>query len=492
MFDPQADSSMVTRFISDITSKDGVPRAEVFRYILQMFGSMLNSKRTLKKILVLWGPGTNNGKTTFLEAVKACLGSVQDNGLQGAIDPKNFDQFAQSQALTPEMCAAEKAKLITVSEAAKGIYLSCDKLKNMSGGGDISVNPKYKDSHTVVYHALIVMDCNNWPRFSDSSIFNSGRVKVIDFRWTPDHIDTGFKDKISTPENRSALLNLLISGYADFAANNYEYTEPKELQELTQSFANSNNLYRRFLVSRCAITGDNKDSIGLLQLVRSYKDWINEEGEYANNIAGCKDGLREELSVTKGIAVTTNNHNTTTVYGLRLKTPTELANSSYVNPEDIPEINRGEIEETKTPKLDEWIRFHINFKITSKASLLDIGAELEMDSKVETTDPYDASNRISTLAGNGSVFLNVGDDGDEFLTGVELVTDEVAKARRAEYIHDEVIPEIIRRTKGPYPDEVVELMFDVIKHSKDAKDEMVKVLTKYAEAHMEDYLDIKK
>jgi hypothetical protein len=115
-----------------------------------------------------------------------------------------------------------------------------------------------------------------------------------------------------------------------------------------------------------------------------------------------------------------------------------------------------------------------------------------MDSKVETTDPYDASNRISTLAGNGSVFLNVGDDGDEFLTGVELVTDEVAKARRAEYIHDEVIPEIIRRTKGPYPDEVVELMFDVIKHSKDAKDEMVKVLTKYAEAHMEDYLDIKK
>lgn len=328
VYDPTANSQMLLDFLDDVTSKNGSHRPMVKKYLLELVSSMFGSfcGDVIKTHIVLWGPTTNNGKSTLLKLIESMLANCQfENGYYSALAPKEMNQYSgDGSSLTAGLSGCEGSILIQISEPTKGMLMNCSLLKQISSGGAIAINPKYEKVHSYTFHALTVCDCNSIPIYSDSSVWTSGRIKLVDFCWQPQIIDATFSERLcSDMSNRATLYNLLLAAYYDYVDRGRKFAEPAELAELVRINSENNNVYHRFLVQRCVVTKHRADSIGVLRLAKEFKDFVSEEYD-RQNTDNIKSKLKEELELTPGVLVDYDNSNTLTAYGIRLRTPEDI------------------------------------------------------------------------------------------------------------------------------------------------------------------------
>lgn len=366
-FNPNADSTMVRQFLSDITRKNGKKRANVEKYLVEVFGSVLAATNgaIIKSHLVMHGATTNNGKSTLMELLAHTFGKHADGGYYAALDPKELDSYITgSSTLTPGLCACEGAMLIQISEPKKSLVMDCGLIKQLTSGNPISLNPKYEKNREHTFRCLPVVDCNSFPCYTEASIFSSGRLKVVDFCWQPSKIDPGFAHNLCEPMvNRSTMLNVLIDGYNRYHTRGDKFDTPAELESLLDYYAANNNHIRRFISSELKVTGNKSDAIKITDLLQPFDDYMSSIGE-VKRPDHVKDKLEDELQQTKGCIVRLGSGNVKTVYGIRLKT-------------EADRDAEAEKEEAEVTSSDILERFFYNHCRHEEGSVTPIG-EVEM------------------------------------------------------------------------------------------------------------------
>jgi hypothetical protein len=435
-------------FLQNICRKNGKRRETVEKYLIQLLGSCLDRSRVLKKILILLGKTANNGKTTFLEFLTSVLGDVDDHGVAGAVNPKEFNQYENSSSLTPMLCAAKDAILLKVSETEVNQYMSCEKLKAISGGGAFQLNPKFGKCYSWTFKSLLCIDCNSFPTFTDSSIFESNRIAVVDFEWQPTKIDVGYKDKIcSSMTERSVMFNLLLAGYRSFKANNFSYDVPDELEKLLSNYARNNNIYRRFLTQKCEVTSNDRDCISLYQLVTCFRSFVSDEEEYGGSLNNVKTKLHTELQAMSGCRIEQDAHGTLTVYGLRVKNYT--TQDTYAQPcADVVTVS-------DMPVLDGFTRIYFKPNPGGVVRLVDVKEAL--DRYCESINAFSEIYNLPFLSGDEDLHLlehvaqfystegatiGTSDDGGDVIKGLELLDDEEASKNFA-IVRERAVGELI-------------------------------------------------
>ena len=288
-YNPNASAEVVEKFLDDITQgADGSLRPALKEYLLQVFGYICFGDKSLEEFYILYGSSTRNGKTTALETVSYMLGDYSK-----AVNPELFSRsdFSRSSGASPEIASLKGARLVTCGEVPRRMPLDEAMLKRMTGHTKISARGLYKNNIEFVPEFSIVIDTNFLPRISDTTIFDSDRVKVIPFdrHFTVEERDPQLKNRLRSNENLSALLNLLIAGYKAMKNAGNRLVEPAEVIEATNTYMGESDKIGEFMKD-CLIP-NAWGKVSLNDVYFRFQGWCNEVGLSVDS----KTNLKAEL-----------------------------------------------------------------------------------------------------------------------------------------------------------------------------------------------------
>lgn len=311
VFDRSVKSNFIDNFLLDISNND----KNVMRQMLQSIGASLNASQSLKKVFQFYGPSTNNGKTTAIEAFRNCLGEVDNGGymMKMSVDALSIKNTS---SLTPEMVGIEKARIATISELGKQNDFRLDKLKELTGGGQFCINPKYKQSKRVQVHLTFVIDTNYLITCHDMTMFDSGRFQIVPFDAVFDgkKCDPQIKSKLMEENAKTAMLNYIIDGCLDWKQNGMYISDRSK--EYMENYKNNSDRIGDFLTQYYVQTHDKRDKIPVLDMFEAYKEYC-KDNEYT--VCG-RTKFDEKISAHLDISVY---HNKKIIRGIREKTESD-------------------------------------------------------------------------------------------------------------------------------------------------------------------------
>lgn len=157
---PQWEEFLVTIFKGNIELIDLAQR--LFGYVL------IGGHPFLHRAFVLYGNG-RNGKSTFLEVLKAVIGSDAYSTVSMAKLDKEFSLVNID------------GKLANIVEETPNAEINAEIFKTLVGGGEVQAAHKGFDEYIFRCNARFIFACNDMPIFKDKSVGLEERLVVMPF-----------------------------------------------------------------------------------------------------------------------------------------------------------------------------------------------------------------------------------------------------------------------------------------------------------------------
>lgn len=227
-------------------------------------------------MFILHGKTTRNGKSTLLNTIEYMLGDYSKVVPVGMIC--KGDRQKDAEAASPTLAGLKGKRFVTMSESNEYGKMDEEKIKQLTGGEEISARALYQSAITFKPQFTLWLSCNDLPLVTDKSLFASERIKVIEFNrhFSPQEQDTHLKDELTTMEAMSGIFMWLVRGYIRYKEHGLAMNE--ELTQVVRNYERDNDLVLQFLESRCVQSeGAN---IKAKDLYNAYKLWAKSEGAF--------------------------------------------------------------------------------------------------------------------------------------------------------------------------------------------------------------------
>lgn len=264
-YDPRWDE-----FVSEIMCGD----AERADYLQRALGYSMLGSNPEECMFVAYGATTRNGKGTLLNTVAWVLGDYAANM------PSDFLTRARrgSQSNHDDALGAlEGVRLVTMSEPTKGNKLDEAKVKSLTGGDPVTVARKFCPTTTFEPQFTMWLSCNNLPAVEDTSVFSSGRMRVIPFErhFGPGEQDRSLKARFRTEDGAYTVLRWLLDGYQKWKERGLD--EPESIRRATGIWtAAGGDDFQRFADTECVIKATARTKTA--DFYEAYKVWASENG----------------------------------------------------------------------------------------------------------------------------------------------------------------------------------------------------------------------
>lgn len=164
-FDSSALAPRWDKFLEDTFAGN----KELIDIAQRIFGYLLIGGRPfLHKAFVLYGTG-RNGKSTFLDVLRAVLGS------------ESYSTVSMSKLDKEFSVVAIDGKLANIVEETPNDTINAEAFKNLVGGGEIQASHKGFDEYKYRCNARFIFACNEMPVFHDKSVGLEERLVFIPF-----------------------------------------------------------------------------------------------------------------------------------------------------------------------------------------------------------------------------------------------------------------------------------------------------------------------
>lgn len=227
-------------------------------------------------MFILHGKTTRNGKSTLLNTIEYMLGDYSKVVPVGMIC--KGDRQKDADAASPTMAGLKGKRFVTMSESNEYGKMDEEKIKQLTGGEEISARALYQSAITFKPQFTLWLSCNDLPLVTDKSLFASERIKVIEFNrhFSPQEQDTHLKDELTTMEAMSGIFMWLVRGYIRYKEHGLAMSE--ELTQVVRNYERDNDLVLQFLESRCVQS--EEANIKAKDLYNAYKLWAKSEGAF--------------------------------------------------------------------------------------------------------------------------------------------------------------------------------------------------------------------
>lgn len=278
MYDPNADDPAVRKFIKQITQNN----KGIERFLRQIIAISLDLNISTKTMPQLFGRTTNNGKTTFITAIKATLGSHDTDG-HGLCCEVNSSAFERgkfgTERLTPKLATIGDSRIVFVSEPDKKITVNTGLLKALTSGGTFQYEGKFKDPGSMQTLFTIIWETNYLLEIDDPTLFQRGTMQVVPFNFRIKKFDNSIQATLSSDVARSTWLNWIIKGYEEFGANRNEFSIPPICKDLLISYQNGQRgVIPTFLDEFFEKDPTQKDYFPCRDAFTEFKDWCAQKG----------------------------------------------------------------------------------------------------------------------------------------------------------------------------------------------------------------------
>jgi putative DNA primase/helicase len=288
-FVPDASYANFLTFVDSLFVYDE-DQLEKARLLQEWLGYLLMyDYRLLKKMLFLYGPRANNGKSSLLKIICAVMGedyfsSVQLNQLK---DFMVFNLYGKHANLVGD----EKVKV----EIDDGI------LKQLVGEYDlITANRKYRDPFQFVNRARLIFAVNKLPQAHSKDKGYFTRITILEFLNEfldrPDPKDS--RQLKADPDlieyiiehEKSGVLNWMLEGLSRFLRNK-KMTIPRSCEKALEIYKKRFNSVVQFVDECCSIDPASKPDRTIVY--KKYEEWCKDNGHTRFNASNFYEKIEE-------------------------------------------------------------------------------------------------------------------------------------------------------------------------------------------------------
>lgn len=152
-YDPQATCPTIDAWLADRLGND----PEQIEAYWELAGAALKPGNTWKTFWLFVGEGST-GKTSGLNLLRDIIGE------------ENCSSLGAPYLNVGSVVTQIRGRLLNISEEKTGISTSCEEtIKDISSGGNVNYNPKFRNAFSEPASAKLVFSMNRLPNFSDSS-----------------------------------------------------------------------------------------------------------------------------------------------------------------------------------------------------------------------------------------------------------------------------------------------------------------------------------
>lgn len=260
------------KFIDEITEGD----KEKADFLQRALGYSMLGLSNEECMFILHGKTTRNGKSTLLNTIETMLGDYAKVAPVGMIC--RGDKQKDAEAASPTLAGLKGKRFVTMSESNEYGKLDEEKIKQLTGGEQISARALYQSAITFKPQFTLWLSCNDLPMVTDKSLFASERIKVVEFNrhFKPEEQDTHLKDELCKQENLSGIFMWLVRGYIHY--KKYGLTMVSHLKDVVSKYERDNDIVLQFLENRCEQAEEK--NIRAKDLYQAFKVWAKSEGAF--------------------------------------------------------------------------------------------------------------------------------------------------------------------------------------------------------------------
>lgn len=228
-YNPNAISATVDDFFNTATNGDKL----IEQLLYEAVGYSMLKTNELQKAFILVGTG-RNGKSTFLDLIKAVLG--RENTTTVSIkDLANNFRAAMLDGKLASLAGDISSQPITDS----------DLIKSITAGEDITIEQKYKQAQSKSLFSTLFFACNKLPRTPDTSEGFYRRWCIIPFVANLSTVSRVegmmFKKELLKPDSLDYVAYKAIQAIHKVLTTTEEFTEPQVVKDMLANYKVDNS-----------------------------------------------------------------------------------------------------------------------------------------------------------------------------------------------------------------------------------------------------------
>lgn len=264
-YDPDVKSDLWERFLFRIQ-----PDPEVRSFLARAVGYTLTGSVREHCLFFLYGEGAN-GKTTFLETIKALMGNYAVKVESSALLSRG--RGAPGGA-TPNLARLKGSRMALVSEIQAGTYLAESLVKDITGGDTIVARELYASLFEFVPTHKLWMMGNHKPNIRGSDLGIWRRIKLIPFKVTIAKKDQDLELQSKLRDELDGVLTWAVTGLQAWVEGGLG--EAEQVEQATEAYRAEMDRVGAF-IKDCCVLGPNKRTKSQ-DLYTVYKDWCRSRG----------------------------------------------------------------------------------------------------------------------------------------------------------------------------------------------------------------------
>jgi putative DNA primase/helicase len=232
-YDPEADCPAIKKFMREITNSE-----EDVAILEEVLGFCLYREYFIAKALMLVGDGAN-GKSTFLNLVKAFLGPQNVSGR--SLQDLEVHRFAKADLHT---------KLANIyADLPDRALQSTGTFKMLTGRDLIAAEKKFSQPFHFANYAKLLFSANKVPEANDdsSAFFRRWIIIVFPKVFTGGNADPYILEKLTTETELSGLLNLALAGLRRLLETG-QFSNSKNTEEVKEDYIRKSSPIAAFLM----------------------------------------------------------------------------------------------------------------------------------------------------------------------------------------------------------------------------------------------------
>ncbi len=282
-YHPNIKSYVVDDYFHTVTNGN----KDIEQLLYEAIGYSMLKTNELQKAFMLVGSG-RNGKSTFLDLIKAILGRNNYT----AISFKDLSNTFRTSALNNKLASLAgdiSATPLTDSDLAKSII----------SGEEIMIEQKYKDAHAKTLFATLFFAANKLPRTPDQSFGFYRRFTIIPFNADLNNVSRvdgmNFKRKLLEQDAIDYAAYKAVLAINKLLTTTKEFTTPKEVIEMMNQYKVDNSSVLSWFQE--AFNGE-KRNISHFNNTRAYthyKQWCNDSHRHPLSINNFIQNVKLEI-----------------------------------------------------------------------------------------------------------------------------------------------------------------------------------------------------
>ena len=257
-YDRGADCPLWRQFLDEIMGSD----ENMIRFLQRAVGYSLTGDTSERCLFILYGCGAN-GKTTFLEVIRALLG---DYALR---TPTETLMMKRSGSIPNDVARLKGARFVSASESEEGRRLAESLIKDITGGDTISARFMRAEWFDFIPECKVWLATNHKPeiRGTDKAIWD--RIRLIPFNVV---IPEAEQDKQLTDKlirELPGILTWAVEGCLAWQRDGLGVAD--KVKKATAAYRSEQDVLGEF-IEDCCIEGNDKEALAG-DLYDEYKEW---------------------------------------------------------------------------------------------------------------------------------------------------------------------------------------------------------------------------